>query len=201
MICPSCKAKIADHVKRCPYCDGEISSQVRTRSGRLGFTLAVSAVIGVIIAVELAFLVGFAAFFVVILLFFVVMMLSIIAVVFSAVTYFKKSKEVYVLAALVIGISLLVITPVVASFCTWKMSRDHYELEYLHDIVFSADHFQNTISVVSVGSPTIPWDDIDISGVYETKPTGKYVEAGDKITGCQGRVTIWYRDTEWRFQF
>jgi len=65
------------------------------------------------------------------------------------------------------------------------------------EITFVMDDSANTLTVTSVGQlgPSVVWSDIEIDGNCDTSGLGFYVDAGDVITDCYGRITIVYTPT------
>ena len=65
MICPSCKAKIAENVKYCPYCNSEIDSTALSGHGAFGkvsLIIAVFAAVCVFLIFAIIISTGYSAF-------------------------------------------------------------------------------------------------------------------------------------------
>jgi len=181
MICPNCKAAIANTVKRCPYCNHEIQSGVRTGGrtspGKISLILAIASISCIIGNLLLIFSgLGFAIFFIVSLLSFLCILFSILAIILGAIAYFGKTKNRYGLIGFVLGVCFLVAGFVVIPATTY------------------------VLTIMSIYPDDVKWSDIVIGhssdgGYSHTITSGQYVTEGDQITGCSGTITIEYAPT------
>jgi len=211
MICPNCKAPIANTVKRCPYCNHEIQSGVRagghTSLGKISLILAIASISCIIGNLLLLFSgLGFAIFFIVSLLSFLCILCSILAIILGAIAHFGKTKNRYGLIGFVLGVCFLVAGFVVIPATTYvyvggMMPSPKMTYIGMPSIFFVQDDIEDTLTVVSVYSEnTIEWSDIVIDyssggGVGTIINSGPYVAIGDQITGCSGTITIEYAPT------
>jgi len=211
MICPSCKATIADNVRRCPYCNTEIQSTGgRTILGKISLTLGIAAIGCVIGSFLLIFSgLGFAVLVIVSLLSFLCFLFSILAIILGAITYFGKTKDRYGLVGFILGICFLVAGFFVIPAATYLyvsewMPEPMFNVTYMKtpSVFFVQDDIEDTLTVISVYSEdAIEWSDIVVDyssegGVGPIINSGPYVAVGDQITDCSGTITIEYAPTD-----
>jgi hypothetical protein len=214
MICPNCKATIADIVKRCPYCNHEIQSGIRaggrTSLGKISLILAIASISCIIGSLLLIFSgLGFPIFFIVSLLSFLCLLFPILAIILGAIAYFGKTKDSYGLIGFVLGICFLVAGFFVIPAATYLhvsewMPEPMFNVTYMKtpSVFFVQDDIEDTLTVVSVYSEdAIEWSYIVVDyssegGVGPIINSGPYVAVGDQITGCSGTITIEYAPTD-----
>jgi len=207
MICPNCKATIAENVKRCPYCSYNLQSTGgQTVLGKISLVMAFIALGCVIGSILLIFSgLGSTILSIVSILSLLCFLFSIIAIVLGAVAYFGKTKDRYGFVGFVLGICFLISGFIILPAATYVYvssmlpeGPEHIEHIFLEtpSIDFIQDDIDDTLTVVSINSARVPWSTIYISGTYQTKSTHYYVEAGDQITGCSGTITITYMPTD-----
>lgn len=202
MICPSCKAKIAETVRRCPYCGNVINFTGPSLMGKASLMIAVVGIISVVCIFALLFSVGYTAFVFVSIFSILSFILSIVAIVLGAIAFFGKTKDKYGLIGFILGICLFVAAPIATAAMTYVHVSEMMPItpiEYMPtpSIHFVKNDFDDTLTVVSTGgySAEVYWSDIAIFGTYDTKPSHTFVVPGDQITGCSGTITITYMPT------
>jgi len=57
-------------------------------------------------------------------------------------------------------------------------------------IYFIPNYEQNTLTVISIESYDLEWDDFSIVGTCNTSGLGTYIIFGDMITNCSGQIII-----------
>jgi len=121
--------------------------------------------------------------------------LSILAIIFGAIAFWGSNKDKFGLAGFILGIIAISLVIVVSALTYFYVSGfvSTPPLETVPSIGFIADTDEYTLTVTYTDQYVI-WDDLNIIGSYDSKPSG-VVNAGDKITGCNGEISIVHMPT------
>jgi len=115
--------------------------------------------------------------------------LSILAIIFGAIAFWGSNKDKFGLAGFILGIIAISLVIVVSALTYFYVSGfvSTPPLETVPSIGFIADTDEYTLTVTYTDQYVI-WDDLNIIG-------SGVVNAGDKITGCNGEISIVHMPT------
>ena len=93
---------------------------------------------------------------------------------------------------------IIIIMIIIAGFVLYRVGlMPKTEESNIPDIQFIKDDANKTLTVKSVSSQKVLWnDDIEIEGECDKSNLGKYVSIGDQITDCIGVIYIRHKPTD-----
>ena len=108
MLCPQCQSPIADTVKRCPFCGGEVTIKSRFSLGKSSLIISIASLIWVLVLLFLLRITNFSAYSFVVFCGNILILFSIASIILGVIAFFGKTRDILGLLGMFLGLFLII---------------------------------------------------------------------------------------------